>query len=53
MKQSLIDLVQIHGTDLTEFYKIVPREILYKDFGGFSGTLSEAHGKNLHFAIAF
>jgi hypothetical protein len=36
--------MHVHGSDLTSFYEQVPKEILPKDYGGKSGTVSENWG---------
>ena len=33
------------GSDLTNFYKIVPKECIFEEYGGTAGSLEVAHGK--------
>ncbi|KAJ9598610.1 hypothetical protein L9F63_010700 [Diploptera punctata] len=41
MKSKLVSRIHVHGTDLTEFYKRVPKELLPEEMGGTSGTIQE------------
>lgn len=45
MKKKLADRLHIHGTDLTEFYKKVPKVALPKEYGGDAGSMDELAGK--------
>lgn len=40
MKKKLADRLHIHGSDLTEFYKLVPRAALPREYGGDAGPIN-------------
>jgi hypothetical protein len=38
--------MQVHGNDLTSFYKQVPKEVLPTEYGGEAGSVQENLGKS-------
>lgn len=45
IKKELFDMINIHSS-MESFYKIVPQEMLPKDFGGSAGSCNELREKN-------
>ncbi|KAJ9598614.1 hypothetical protein L9F63_010704, partial [Diploptera punctata] len=41
LRNKLVDRVHVHGSDLTELYKHVPRSMLPKEYGGENGTINQ------------
>jgi len=38
--------MQVHGKDLTSFYKQVPKEVLPTEYGGKAGSVAEHWGES-------
>ena len=48
IKLSFSFQVHVYRSDLTEFYKQVPKHLLPSDLGGDGETIAAQHGKHVH-----
>nr|CAD7591474.1 unnamed protein product [Timema genevievae] len=45
VKKELLGKIVLHSSGLEDFYKIVPNEVLPKEYGGKAGPIEEAHNE--------